>query len=283
MKEFLKKNLLLILSLFILLSFITYVNSDYIKYDKKEKELLNEILDTQCIGNEVDLEYCNEVKNRLSVQKDYFTMLTTSFVTSIPMVKMKLLLPFFVVIPSLVYICRKSNNKKKEKLSMLKEAYKPALILPLIALIELAICFIYTGGMESNYAIMYDSAIWSPFTLNHPILFSILYVLNFLIHSILFVNIGLIVSKKFNNYFVSLVITILSILGLQTFLEIGIQLIFNIVSDFNINLGIIFNIINMVEFNDQYGFATCMIVPFILTVISSMVVNKIYRKSLMNN
>ena len=94
----------------------------------------------------------------------------------------------------------------------------------------------------------------------------------------MYVNIGLCVARKHHNYFIAIALTLLSIIGIELFLEVGVSvLIFNIILNNHTNVGILFNIINMVAFNDQYGFGTCMIVPSILMIISSIVVFKFYK------
>lgn len=107
-------------------------------------------------------------------------------------------------------------------------------------------------------------------------MFILIYILNNLFTTLIYVNISLIVSRKYHNYFVSLILTFLSILGIQLFLEVVLNgLISGIM--FKSDIGIIFNIINSVPFNDSCGIYYPILFTFIVLIITQVILHYSYK------
>ncbi len=283
----LKNNFLEIISFLILLVLLIFNSYSFInninEINKKNKEAYDYCLSINYKDSEYE-SYCNNV---LSNQEkvDFFTVLTNIVIFGYGNISYVLFL--FITIPSLYYICKylKNNFLKNEltrcnykviKKRLFKKAYLSAFILPTIIIISFIISYLYTGTFNADYAIKYSTTGWSANTLSKPILFIIVYVFNIFIHSLLYVNIGLLIVRKYNNYFIAVISSFLMFIGIEAILEILFNgIIFT--SILKSSWGHNFNIINMLALNDQEGIYTSLIVPFILLIISYIALHILYN------
>lgn len=282
-----KPNVILILSFLILLTVLCYKTYMFIDHRNfiiaKNEESRQFCLKSDYINTDHE-NYCKMVLSTPDYKVDFFTMATDLLVFGYG--KLSLVLYLFVIIPALLYICKYFRSKmivngitrtdfKTIKRSLFKDAYKSVLIWPVIVIIAFGICWFYTKSFDPSYALINSSTRWTQYTLNHPILFISLYLLNVIIHSILYVNISLCIARKYHHYFASVILSFLIFIGIESFLEIVINgLIF--ISLFKSDMGIIFNIMNMLSFNDTWGPFMVLLIPLILTIISFIVLNILY-------
>jgi hypothetical protein len=208
-------------------------------------------------------------------------------VTAFGFRSMSFTLFLFVIIPSLFYPCKYLKNKaiineatrndyKKLLSNVVKKSYKSLWILPCIILIAIIISFCYTKTFDSSYSILNSSTVWHESTMSNPVIFILAYLLNIIIHSFLYINIGLCIVRKYHNYFVAVILSFLVYIGIEAFLEIAISgILFN--SILKSEFGIVFNIMNMLTFNDTYGIISTIAIPLILMIASFVVVYKLYN------
>ena len=283
------QKILNILFVLLMILCLLYYCFSFIKSDQNNKKKEQEIKEL-CLSdkkNEIEnnqpgfITFCNELlTTNNKEQMDFYTMYTN--VTLFGAREFSDL--FIIMILSLALInissylknsmikneCTRIDYKKIKK-KMLKNVYKYSLILPILTLLVFAICLIYTKNINPEYAILHSTTGWARSTMQNFCIFTFLYITNIWIHSVLYLNFALCIVRKHHNFFVSLILTFLAIIGVEAILEIvfgGIICKTLLGSD----IGIIFNIMNMYAFNDQYGLGVSMIVPLVLTVGSSILV-----------
>lgn len=182
-----------------------------------------------------------------------------------------------VLIPSLIepiYILKNkflinSNNRIEYKYFLkllLKRAYKYIWILPLIGVI-LYVPTMFYSSLNPEYQVINGFTFWETNLIQKPLIFMILYSLNLLMYSIIFVNIGLISIKKSQKYIASLIYTYIVYILIQLFFELVINNYF-LISIFHSEIGYLFNIMNMFIFSDQFGLLYLLLFSFVILVIS---------------
>lgn len=282
MIKIIKSNLILLISFLILLVILCINSYNYIQ-ENESRKLHSKKMEQFCLEvsyeeNPQYEELCEGIIYEAKLSLDFYTMFTNVIVYGYRGISYFLFL--FVVMPSLFYVCRYFKNKqilnestrsnyKKIILNVIKKSYKPVFIIPVLILTAFLICALYTKNFDPSYSIYYNSSMWKETTMNNSV-FLLLYFLNVVIHSILYINIGLIIARKQHNYFVAVILSFLAFIGIESFLEIAINgvLFFSILKS---DMGMIFNIMNLLTFNDTYGILSSMVVPFFLMIVSSII------------
>lgn len=289
MLQVIKKNILLIISFSILLSLLCFDSYKYIdnrkNIDAKTEEAKIFCLSNDYINTDYE-EYCNKTLNNEHFDIDFFTVYTNIAVFGIG--RLSFILFLFIIMPSLYNICKYMKNRqiindstrmnyKNSKFKIFIEAYKSSFILPSIIFIAFVICYCYVGNFNPEYAIENSTSVWSETTLNNPYLFLLTYLLNIIVHSILYINIALCIARKYNNYFVAVILSFLTFIGIESILEIGFNgiLFTTILSS---DSGIIFNIMNMITFNDSCGILALLSIPTSVMLISFIVLHFMYKE-----
>ena len=105
------------------------------------------------------------------------------------------------------------------------------------------------------------------------ILFVFLYLINITIYSLSYINISLIVLRKQQNIIKAIILSVLVFVGIEVFLEIVVNgLIFGLIFKSEI-----FNIMNLLIFNINYGVSKLLIFTisfFLLTFILVLILYK---------
>ncbi len=289
MFKFIKSNFILIISFLILLIILCVNSANYIKESEARKnnslQMEQFCLNVSYEENPQYEEICKGILYEATLSLDFYTMFVN--VVTFGYKNIGFVLFLFVSMPSLFYVCKYLKNKqilneitrnsyKKNIFKIIVQAYKPIFIVPIIILISFIICSFYTKNFDPTYSLFYSSAIWQESTMRNPSLFLLLYFLNTIIHSILYINIGLIIARTKHNYFVAVILSFLAFIGIEAFLEIAINgiLFFSIL---NSEMGALFNIMNVFTFNDTYGIGSSMIVPLCLMIISCLLVYFRYK------
>ncbi len=286
--KFLKNNFLIIISFVILLTIVIFSAINFSEEKKSIEQRNNESIN-YCNNNNYEgteyEEYCINVLNNSNIDVDFFTTYTN--VVLFGLGKYSFVLFLFVVMPSLYFVSkylknriiledatRMNYNKIKNKLFL--NAYKSLIILPLVIVISFIICYIISGNFDSSYAIKNSTTVWSETTLNHPALFIISYLINVILHCVLYINISLIIVRKHHNYFVSTILSFLAYIGIEAILEIGINgLLFTMI--LKSSAGIVFNIMNFITFNDSVGILPILAVSLFFAIGSSIIVHVKYK------
>lgn len=285
---FIKKNFLIIMSFLVILSVIIYSAVSFSEQKKSIEERNKENIEF-CQKNEyINTEYeryCDEILNADNIEIDFFT--TYMNVVVLGLGKYTFILFLFIVIPSLYNTSKYLKNKiiledalrmkyQDIKKKIIGEAYKSLIILPLAVIISFVICYFISSIFDATYALKNSTIVWSESTVNKPIIFMLSYLINIVFHCILYINISLIIVRKYHNYFASVILSFLLYVGIEAILEIGLNGIL-FTSLLKSGAGIIFNIMNYITFNDSVGILPILLVSSSLAIISSVIVSYKYR------
>lgn len=276
------------MSFLVILSVIIYSAVSFSEQKKSIEERNKENIEF-CQKNEyVNTEYehyCDEILNADNIEIDFFT--TYMNVVVLGLGKYTFILFLFIVIPSLYNTSKYLKNKiiledalrmkyQDIKKKIIGEVYKSLIILPLAVIISFVICYFISGNFDATYALKNSTIVWSESTVNKPIIFMLSYLINIVFHCILYINISLIIVRKYHNYFVSVILSFLLYVGIEAILEIGLNGIL-FTSLLKSGAGIIFNIMNYITFNDSVGILPILLVSSSLAIISSVIVSYKYR------
>ena len=191
-----------------------------------------------------------------------------------------------VIIPSLYCVsnylynrvitnCLTRQSYKSFIKDFIRKAYKYYFILPVIMGVLILICLFYSE-IDPAYSLSNNYSIWQSNLIFKPVLFVFLYLINITIYSLSYVNISLIVLRKQQNIIKAIILSVLVFVGIEVFLEIVVNgLIFGLV--FKSEVGNIFNIMNLLIFNINYGASkllTFTISFFLLTFILVLILYK---------
>ena len=204
--------------------------------------------------NEIPKEYCNLILKNDEYPVSFYS--TFYEIGKYQFGRLLTLLPLFILIPGLLF------QKQEKKLS--KKAYLSTIIVPIVYGIILVYC-----GIVSND---FTDTIWN---FKNPWLFSVVYLLNLFIHSLLFLNIGVSISKKIKNYFLTVIASCVGIFLIEAILEILVNGFFSII--LHLNYTSMFTIMNMITFNTSINVIAPFIVPTILMILFGILVHYQYK------
>ena len=283
--EFLKKNLISIVSmLIILIIFMLSFFSVKKEYDSMYSSQKN--LYYSCLENKNDncLEYIKEFEENDVKTADTITVFFTSLMEQKASI-MNYLLVIFLVVPSLIPFCKICKNKiinnilnRKKYNEFLKETfincYKKVWIIFIPLLILFIASLIYSGHFNYNY-ILNSESYYSFYVYINPLIYCILYFVSILFFTIFYINIGLIVARKNSN---------IAIVGIESFLLfIIIDIIFEIIFGFLISKIIFnsfssrFNLLNILNIGYAKNILEMILIPLILVIISFVILKIIYK------
>lgn len=291
MFKFLKRNLFVIVFIIVVFSYvfngISKSVNEFQQIDKKKENIaLKCETDLSDENNSYSDNYIKYCENILSYKDDKFSFY--NYLSDMAIEKCGLVVGYLgllvVLVPALYYVCRLLKNgyivnylTRKNYLSFLKclfgKAYRFVWILPLIAIIMICVSLKY-GVIQNNTNTL---TLWMSDITNNIYLFIILYLINIFMYSCMFINLGLIVARYQNNYFLSLVLSYVIFFGLELFLEL-----FSASGVCNVFFkdycgGSFFNIMDAFTFNDAYGVSSVMLFSFVMLVISFVGVFLAYR------
>lgn len=289
--KFLKRNLFVIVFIIVVFGYvfngISKSVNEFQQIDKKKENIaLKCETDLSDENNSYSDNYIKYCENILSYKDDKFSFY--NYLSDMAIEKCGLVVGYLgllvVLVPALYYVCRLLKNgyivnylTRKNYLSFLKclfgKAYRFVWILPLIAIIMICVSLKY-GVIQNNTNTL---TLWMSDITNNIYLFIILYLINIFMYSCMFINLGLIVARYQNNYFLSLVLSYVIFFGLELFLEL-----FSVSGVCNVFFkdycgGSFFNIMDAFTFNDAYGVSSVMLFSFVMLVISFVGVFLAYR------
>ncbi len=286
MKKFIKSNFLIIISILILLIIVIQSIYQYNKFIKEVDAKINYACNQKDLDEETK-KICKITTDKNYKRDDFYSIFKEIAHDGVGQ-KTAFTMFLFIVIPALYHICKNLKNKfilneltrksyKKTIKDLFKSSYTSVWIFPIIIIIIFLISVIYTKSLNGMYSLENSTTGWSEFTLTHPWIFISCFLFNVVIHSVLYINISLCVVRKYQNYFVAIIISFLVFIGLEAFLEIFLGgIIFT--SIFHTDFGmIVFNIINSLTFNDTFGIIPLLTIPLIITLISSFILYLFYK------
>ena len=190
-----------------------------------------------------------------------------------------------VIIPPMILICKMFRNKyiintslRESYRSFIKKmfftAYKYLWILPVLIII-LIIPLLMNYSLVPEYSVVYNMG-WSTNLIYYPVLFFILYLLNVVILSMLYVNISLVVARFQHKFIPCIILSYIIFFSFEIFLETVVRVLI-LQRVFHTEIGMIFNIINILGFDDLFGIPALFIVNISFLVLSFIAVYLAYR------
>lgn len=284
MKKFIQNNKALLISFMILFIFTTFLGIKVIINDKdskdfsiKEKEMCKETLKNDPT-NEICLAKINESEEKpkrdtLSTFNEILNDSEYSFIYF-------LAVPFLIIMSSMYEISKRfKSGEIKNRLTresynnyikdVFKSTYKSVILWPLITIYVLVFSYLISG----TFTISTETIAFTKEILSHPVLFIFSYLLNTILMSIFYINIGLFLVPENRNYLVTVIETAMVYFG------ITLTNTFFIISFVLKNIK---NAENYFDFFDMYTYRDRELIPFNLlclgvALISSLVVYLKYR------
>ena len=283
--EFLKKNLISIVSmLIILIIFMLSFFSVKKEYDSMYSSQKN--LYYSCLENKSDncLEYIKEFEENDVKTADTITVFFTSLMEQKASI-MNYLLVIFLVVPSLIPFCKICKNKiinnilnRKKYNEFLKETfincYKNIWIIFIPLLILFIASLMYSGHFNYDY-ILNSESYYSFYVYMNPLIYCILYFVSILFFTIFYINLGLIVARKNSN---------IAIVGIESFLlfiliDIILEIIFGLLISkiiFN-SFSSRYNLLNILNIGYAKNILEMILIPLILVIITFIILKIIYK------
>lgn len=105
--------------------------------------------------------------------------------------------------------------------------------------------------------------------MENPILFIVGYILNITLYSFSFINISLIVARKHHNIIAAVIVSILSYIGIQLFLEVVVNALI-CQKLLHKSIGHLFNIMNLYTYSDQFGILALLVFSILVFVVTCL-------------
>ena len=284
MKKFIQNNKVLLISFMILFIFTTFLGIKVIINDKdskdfsiKEKEMCKETLKNDPT-NEICLAKINE--NEEKPKRDTLTTFNEILNDSEYSFIYFLAVPFLIIMSSMYEISKRfKSGEIKNRLTresynnyikdVFKSTYKSVILWPLITIYVLAFSYLISG----TFTVSTETIAFTKEILSHPVLFIFSYLLNTILMSIFYINIGLFLVPENRNYLVTVIETAMVYFG------ITLTNTFFIISFVLKNIK---NAENYFDFFDMYTYRDRELILFNLlclgvALISSLVVYLKYR------
>ncbi len=266
------KLVLFLFLLFLFVSLSCYVSFRYVKEynDNLSKYNLKEEYKEICEGDTSNLEVNQKnICETMYPYEDGFmyahSLIVVKYLNIFPLVIIVVIMAFSLLYPSILlksrfYINELSRKKYKNILGdIIKNTY--IYIIPVVTMILLIfIVEIYNFGIDNTYAILNEASLWNYYALSHPIIFILIYTLNIAFFIATYINLGLIVVRKYKKYFPSLITAFLLLVIIQLFLEVVIK------------KQSILSLINIFRYNDNNGFLVPIIFSFTCFIITTALV-----------
>lgn len=111
--------------------------------------------------------------------------------------------------------------------------------------------------------------------MNHPYIFSTLFILRTVFYSIFYVNICLSIARKQHNFIISLILSYLTLFCIQIFFEVILALIPSII--FKSEFGLIFTAMGIIDYQDSFGVIYPFLFSIVIATISTIIVYYLYK------
>ena len=286
MKRFLKRNIVVILILLVFGIIFLYGDYQVIQNNQDITELTNN-LQEQCQNKEItnrdEKKFCHEILTNEVIEPDFYSEFSEVLVWHVQSFVYFLFL--IVIIPPMIPICKMLRNKyvlntslresyKSFIKKMLFTAYQYLWILPVLVII-LMLPLLFTYTLTPQYSITYNLG-WSTKLIYYPALFILLYLLNVLVVSIVYVNISLIVARFQKKFIPCIILSYIIFFAIEIFLETVVRVLI-LQRVFHSEVGMIFNIMNILGFNDLFGIPALFAVNIGFLLLSFLGVYLAYR------
>lgn len=198
--------------------------------------------------------------------------------------------PLFIIIPTVLTFNRylhtgyiKNLLMRDKYKNIITKLYLKCLLCSLIFPAFIIILYFVCGIITNNFNIIVDSTVYLEISsisgsyISNIGLFMFIYLLNLMLHSILYINIAIIFCKKYSNVFISIILGYLGYIFLELIIEVPIAVfvvrvlgIKNLIYDFSLSTVWIYNL-------QTISLTTFTIYSFILVCLSCIVVYLVYK------
>lgn len=285
-----RNKLLVFISIFLLFGFyFLYSGYSYLR----EVKLSNDLLDKEVTRCEEILQkessseraYCEKIIKENSIDnlsENFYVSFQEIIIFNLNAISV--MTCFAIIVLSLLQVSKILKTKMflnylnresylKFIISIIKEAYKS--VFPILFSLIILIIYLRLNTNVFINAEVINSIIWSKNLVSNNVPFIVIYLIKVLIYLAIYVNISLLVVRKNNNYLIAIISSLLTIIGMQLFLEIFIQkLLFKIT---NINFLGTFNILNIFSFNEDFGLIGTFLFPILFYLLSWILLILFYK------
>ena len=285
-----RNKLLVFISIFLLFGFyFLYSGYSYLR----EVKLSNDLLDKEVTRCEEILQkessseraYCEKIIKENSIDnlsENFYVSFQEIIIFNLNAISV--LTCFAIIVLSLLQVSKILKTKMflnylnresylKFIISIIKEAYKS--VFPILFSLIILIVYLRLNTNAFINAEVINSIIWPKNLVSNNVTFIVIYLIKVLIYLAIYVNISLLVVRKNHNYLIAIISSLLTIIGMQLFLEIFIQkLLFKIT---NISFLGTFNILNIFSFNEDFGLIGTFLFPILFYLLSWILLILFYK------
>ena len=282
MKKFIKNNIAVIISFFILFIMVNIFCIRYV-YNDKIESTQSETARTYCklvLESDSTNEMCLNIVNSEYAKKDALTVFYSITNEDDYSNIYYLLIPFLIISSSLYTINRRYKHQEIKNYltredynsymkSIFKDAYKSVIIWPLLTIYGFIISYLISGTFDPSYVLSSGISSFSMEILAHPFVFMISYLLNTIFMSIFYINIAIFLAPENRNYAVSVIESAMVYFGivlLNTFFVISVLLK-------NVKFAE-----NYFDFFDMYTYSNRELIPFNIVCFAIMIISYICVK-----
>lgn len=285
-----RNKLLVFISIFLLFGFY-FLSSGYSYL--REVKVSNDLLDKEVTRCEEILqkessserEYCEKIikeNNIDNLSENFYVSFQEIIIFNLNAISV--LTCFAIIVLSLLQVSKILKTKMflnylnresylKFIISIIKEAYKS--VFPILFSLIVFIIYLRLNTNVFINAEVINSIIWSKNLVINNVTFIVIYLIKVLIYLAIYVNISLLIVRKNHNYLIAIISSLLTIIGMQLFLEIFIQkLLFKIT---NISFLGTFNILNIFSFNEDFGLIGTFLFPVLFYLLSWILLILFYK------
>lgn len=275
--KFIKKNTLLIV-----LSMIMIIVTGKAIFEEKKLIEDNQQIAKENITNienicktDVNLEICQQIESFTIPTYSFFSLYESGLERTLNIFN-EFFLIFFIIIITAIPLCKymknaiikNENNRAKYKNILFKiffQAFKYTIV-PVIGLLSLYIFSYMTAGSLQHTATDIQTLFVGKILTEQKILYLICNILNTIFNFISLIGITILICRKEHNYILATIKSFITIIGIELFFEIIISgLILKLI--FNVDYGLVFNIISVLSYDLTYGLWPRLLFNFIFMII----------------
>ncbi len=263
-----KRNILIILTLIYTIA-ILFLAIHSINEDKEINNNINNIY-VKCMNGDYPLssgKTCKDILENVH-EINFYEIFEKMFYHPVAVIFIYNFI--FVNLFSLIWICKILKNKmvshyylRTNKKELIKKIFKESYcyILPILISFIFLIIFL----LLNTKVVVSNRIDWMTTTMKYPSLFILFIFVNLILFTASFINIGLIIARKVQNYILTIMIAILFLFAYEVILTRLIGEIFNIYA-------YPYSLINYLVIHDERGLFISLLFPLLLFIISFIIV-----------
>ena len=263
-----KKYWIIFIIVLLFISFSCFSTAhNYNEWLVETRNINDNLYKNECVGVEKNHteEWCNDRKKLSNYTQSFLEVLTEFFsynlINGFPLL-------ILLIFPSSFFVCRFLNSKhilnemSRDKYSKLITKFiLKSQFTVLIVLVYLVLIVLLAYNSSSGFS-NFQSSIWG--ANSNSFMFIITFIVRNLLYVVFYNNVVLLCARKNSNFFICTISSIILILCIEVFLEVFVSIVL-LQKFLNSDVGVLFNIINIPIFYDDYG----LVWPIIIAIIMS--------------